>query len=106
MIDAYSQGVVLISAYLNPPDPGCFVCGKNMISVKLNADKMTLRYFIAEVVKKNMNMCSPLIAVGPLVLYDDGEDDPEEIEIQEAQLNKQLKEKGMPSMQSCCCIYD
>jgi hypothetical protein len=65
-----------------------------MISVKLNTESMTLRFFITEIVKKSMNMCSPLLAVGPMVLFDDGEDDPEGIEIQEFQLNKFLKEKG------------
>jgi hypothetical protein len=66
-----------------------------MISVKLNAAQMTLRYFICEVVKKNMNMSSPLLALGALVLFDDAEDDPEELEIQDKQLNKLLKDKGV-----------
>lgn len=92
-----NRGTLFLGANLDPPNPDCYVCSKNMCTVKINTEKMTLRYFVEEIVKKDMKMEAPMIGVGNLMIYDlDPEEDDEiELEANEKQLKKIVNQTGI-----------
>ena len=64
----FSLGVLFLGARLDGPNPSCYVCSKHMLSVVVNTEKMLLRTLVEEVIKKKINMTSPMVGMGNAIL--------------------------------------
>jgi ubiquitin-like 1-activating enzyme E1 B len=81
---------LLDAQQLSKPKPGCFVCGRGYVEVRLDTEKVTLEKFAAEVLKKKMSFNFFTVIANDSILYEEGED-------MESQLRKTLKQLGISS---------
>jgi hypothetical protein len=87
---------MILTTPLEEPSKSCFVCSSNTVTLRLNPTKVTLKYFIDNIVKANLNLTDPLVFHGNAILFDcssDQEDD--ERDHFEAQGNKTLSLLGI-----------
>ncbi|KAL9652469.1 hypothetical protein ABK040_000041 [Willaertia magna] len=57
---------------LGQPNKNCFVCSSNSIFINLNCDKMTLGYFVEEILMKQFALKEPMISVEDAIIYECG----------------------------------
>jgi ubiquitin-like 1-activating enzyme E1 B len=91
-----NRGILFLGAFLDKPNPTCYVCSKHMITVVLNTEKMKVRSLVDDIIKKTIMVTSPMIGMGNTTLIDGGfadESDDEELEFYETELNKLLNQK-------------
>lgn len=81
---------------LSKPNPDCFVCSSNFVTLVINTQSKTLGNFVNDVLIKNLGLQEPMISVGSALVYECGSDivGAEKVR-QDAQLKKQLKDCGI-----------
>eukprot|EP01130_Rhizamoeba_saxonica_P015080 TRINITY_DN6699_c0_g1_i1.p2 TRINITY_DN6699_c0_g1~~TRINITY_DN6699_c0_g1_i1.p2 ORF type:complete len:287 (-),score=77.73 TRINITY_DN6699_c0_g1_i1:20-880(-) len=60
---------------VEPPNPDCFVCGTNWITLHVNTKTTTLKYFVEEIAVKELNFKAPTICVGDNIIYEGDDED-------------------------------
>jgi len=88
-----SNKKILMNVQLEKPNPNCFVCGNNYVSLKIDTNKNTFSNFITQMLINSFGFNEPNIDTGTKFFEGGDEDlDDEEIEIKKAQLPKKLVE--------------
>lgn len=81
---------------ISKPNPDCYICSSNFLTIQCNCDITTLGYFVNEILKKNLSMIQPLINVGDNLIYEYDEDmEDDEKEDMQNQLSKMLHQVGI-----------
>ncbi|KAL0477176.1 ubiquitin-like 1-activating enzyme E1 [Acrasis kona] len=85
---------------LPPPNPKCFVCSSNYVTVTLNAKQTKLDYFVKRVLLEKLGLREPMVYLGSKLLYEhsgDGsdDDDDEMAQVFKNNLNKNLTDLGV-----------
>jgi ubiquitin-like 1-activating enzyme E1 B len=71
---ATRNGLYLTAAKLEPPNPGCFVCRKAIIPIRLNVDNWNLQDFLQKIVKNDLGFAEPTIMLGGDCIWEEGND--------------------------------
>jgi len=89
-----NRGILFLGAFLDKPNPSCYICSKNIISVVLNVEAMTMRTLVEEVVKRTIKVFTPIIVMGTCILSDAADaSDEDEASHYEEELDKLLSQK-------------
>lgn len=56
------------------PNPQCYACGKATLTLFASVDEVTLGEFIDQCVRKRLGVGSPILSVGGIQVYEEGED--------------------------------
>lgn len=92
-----TRGMLFVGSVLDPPNSKCYVCGDNFVTVKVDTEKQTLKFFLEEVVLKEWDLRHPLISVTTegqtKMIYEapDDDEDSEDVENANAQAAKLLR---------------
>eukprot|EP01132_Coremiostelium_polycephalum_P004882 gene4882-6090_t len=78
-----SRKRLLLPVQLETPNPNCYVCNQNYITLKIDTHKTTLKKLLTEVLKKHLAFHQPILTVGTSQLYEDGEEDLSKEELEE-----------------------
>lgn len=81
----------VMSVPQRPPNPNCYVCTSNFLSLECNVDATTLDYFVKEILQKRLALLEPTITIGYDIVYESGEGlEEDEIQAFQAKLPKSL----------------
>ena len=66
-----------------PDDPvnSCYVCSGAKMTVHIDVKKSTLQDLIGKVIKGKMGFCEPSLILGEGILYEEGEDADEDLQM-------------------------
>lgn len=82
---------IFLTCSLEDKNPNCYVCTSNFVKVKLDTNTITLRFFIEEILKNQLNMLEPTIVVDNDIIYEGGEDSEEDFIDQLPKLLKDVR---------------
>ncbi|CAI5735295.1 unnamed protein product [Peronospora destructor] len=69
-----SRGVLLQPSALEKPNPQCYVCSKHTVELAVDTNRMLLRNFVDQVLKKKLGVNEPTISIGANTIYEEGEE--------------------------------
>ena len=68
------NGLLLMAAKLEPPNPHCYVCKQASMSLTLNTEQWTLEDLLNRVIKKDMGFEEPSLMLGIDIIWEEGDD--------------------------------
>lgn len=78
---------------INKPNPDCYACSSNFVTVVCNTNVTPLGYFVNEIMRQHLGLIDPMITVGSDLVFECGEDIVgAEKEHNDRQLKKMLKD--------------
>lgn len=78
---------------INKPNPDCYACSSNFVTVVCNTNITPLGYFVNEIMRQHLGLMDPMITVGSDLVFECGEDIVgAEKEHNDRQLEKMLKD--------------
>ena len=87
---------MLLPVPWDKPNPNCFVCATNCITLEANTSTLTLKEVVDGVLRQQLNMVEPVVLLDNDILYEDGADLEEDEKVHNAkQAAKALKELRM-----------
>lgn len=90
-----SANRLLLSCFTQPNE-NCYVCGRRLLLLKANLNKMTLGYFVNKILKERLIFNEPSISVNNDIIYECGEGlEKEEIHRNAIQMKRTLNDVGI-----------
>ncbi|KYQ93777.1 sumo-activating enzyme subunit 2 [Tieghemostelium lacteum] len=87
-----SRKRLLLTSTLDKPNPNCYVCSPQNISLKVNTQKTTVLQLVNDILKKNLSFSQPILTVGNDILYEGGDED---LSTEEIEMRKNNEKKVM-----------
>jgi ubiquitin-like 1-activating enzyme E1 B len=69
---------MLIPSPLDEPNPNCFVCSSNTVTLRVNIENYKVESFVADILKSHLTMIEPLVYLGNTLLFDSSSEMDEE----------------------------
>lgn len=73
------RGAYLQPSTTDPPQRGCYVCGKAMMTVIIDVNETSLEELLVKVIKGKLGFNEPTLSLGSSTIYEEGEDCDEDL---------------------------